>query len=304
MERDSRCRRSFQKMKKRLLRHSKTINQPVTAEGLRFAEEYILDLNVDAASARAGISSSRGRGFLQNIAVQSAIQMAKARRASRTEIYADEVLRRWWLLATADAREFTQVHWVNCRYCWGVEHQYQYRDHELIEAERRHNELIDALPEEKRRDAKDFNPLGGGGFDGDRDPCRGDLAIERMIAAGLSNVPEPNSDHNCPACDGRGQKSVWVNDSRFYSQAGALLYDGVKVSKDGSMEIKLRDREHAEDMIAQHLGMLVHRTVNLDLDPTKLTDEQLNGLIERFAALSERDGAPLLEHAPQGARET
>ena len=117
-------------------------------------------------------------------------------------------------------------------------------------------------------------------------------------------MPPANSDHNCPACDGDGVRSVWLNDSRNYSPAAALLYEGVKVSKDGTVELKIRDRQSAEHMIAQHLGMFApQKNINLNLDPTKLTDEQLDDAIRNFAQLAEREGGHLLEHSPAGEAE-
>ncbi len=264
----------------------------------RFVEEFQVDLDVSAASFRAGIQPKQGQYLLSREHIQIALRRVRSGNMRRTEIYADEVLRRWWLLATADAREFTQVRRVNCRRCWGRSHQYQFRDNELIEAEMAHD------AHQAKLDVKDrieFNDLGGPGFDGFAEPCRGPTAIERLLRLGV--VVEPTSDHDCPACDGMGEVTVWVNDSRHYSPAGAILYDGVRVSKDGSVEIKHRDRDEAMKMVAQHLGMLVTRNVNLELDPTKLSDEQLDTVLKQFGHLAGREDGPLLEHAPSGEAE-
>lgn len=273
-----------------------TMNAPLSSEHLRFAQEYTLDLDPEASALRAGISDPTvGHALLGRKTIQVAIQTIIQARGRRTEIYADEVLRRWWLLATADAREFTQVQRVNCRRCWGRSHQYQFRDHELIEAEVQHER---SQLKVNSADRVEFNDLGGGGFDGYADPCRGPRAAQRLLRMGVD--VEPTADHDCPACDGLGEVTVWVNDSRHYSPAGAILFDGVKISKDGSVEVRLRDREHAEDMVAQHLGMLVNRTVNLELDPTKLSDDQLDSVLKQFGHLAQREDGPLLEHSPEG----
>lgn len=270
------------------------------AAHMRFAQEYVLDLDPEASALRAGLQDPEmGRDLLAKKAVQVAIQTMVQQRGHRTEIYADEVLRRWWLLATADAREFTQVRRVNCRRCWGRNHQYQFRDPELIEAEMRHNVAQLRLDPDKRTK---FNDLGGPGFNGYAEPCRGPAAVERLLNMGVE--VEGTSDHDCPGCDGMGEVTVWINDSRHYSPAGALLFDGVRVSKDGSIEVKHRDRDHAAEMVAKHLGMFVTRSVNLDLDPTKLTDEQLDQVLERFGHLQEQETGRLLEHSPGGEAET
>lgn len=268
-----------------------------------FVDEFLFDLDAEAAAFRAGLRKpGTGAALLAKKYVRAAVEIALQRRASRAELYADEALRRWWLLASADARELTQLRLVNCRYCWGLHHQYQFRDNELIEAERQHNERNDKLPKKQQRD---FNPLGGGGFDGERDPCRGPLAIERLAAAGVWAVPEPNSDHNCPACDGSGIKSVWVCDSRHLSPGAALLYNGVKVNSDGSFEINHRDRYVAEKMVAAHLGMTQRGNTDPDgLDPSRLTDDQLDLAIQRFAHLAEQQAGRVTDAVVEGERAT
>lgn len=275
--------------------------EALTAEEVKFAEEYILDHDADAAAARCGIPSDRVPALLGSNLVLAAIQMAKHRRVTRTEIYGDEVVRRWATLVLADPRELVQVRLVNCRHCWGLDHRYQFRDHELREAIARHRHQMMELPEARR---VEFDDLGGGGFDGGRDPMRGPLWVQRQLGRGIRNVPTANSDHSCPSCDGDGQRTVWLNDSRFYSKSAALLYQGVKVSKDGSLELKMRDQQHAEKMLAEHLGLFVQRNVNLDIDLTQLSDEQLDHVLCQFAHLAEREAGPLVEHSPSGEDET
>ncbi len=91
-----------------------------------------------------------------------------------------------------------------------------------------------------------------------------------------------------------------IKDSRNFSEAARLLYRGVEVDRHGAVKVKMVDQAAVWKMLAQHLGMLVNRTVNLDLDPTKLTDEQLDQVLERFGHLAGREDGPLLEHAPAG----
>lgn len=283
----------------------KTFTGTLTTQERAFVEEFLFDLDPEAAAFRAGLRNDpkAGRKLLAIKYVRVAVEMGMQRRTSRTEYYADEALRRWWLLASADARELSHVRLVNCRYCWGLHHQFQFRDHELIEAERQHNELIDRLPAaDKPR--KEFNSLGGGGFDGWRDPCRGPLAIERLAEAGTWLVPEPNSDHNCPACDGVGTQAVWVADSRHLSPGAAVLFNGVKVSRDGSFEINHRDRHQAEQMVAAHLGMIRRKDTEDSFDPSRLTDDQLELAIQRFSLLAEQQAGRVTDAVEAGEGET
>src|ERR1044071_1315394 len=242
---------------------SKKARAALSEQRLRFVEEFVFDLDERAAGIRAGLPALDGPKLLESKMVQAAIQVAKLRRSTQTEVYANDVLRRWVLLATADARELVQVRMVACRYCWGLEHRFQFRDNELLEALADHKRTQLAMwPNDPEKRAI-FDDRGGGGYDGGREPCRGPVWVERQREMGVPRVPGATADHNCPACDGDGERTVWVNDSRFYSAAGALLYNGVKVNqKTGSIELNLRDRSQAEKMIGEHLGMFVRRSLD------------------------------------------
>lgn len=254
----------------------------------RFVDEFMVDLDVEGAAARAGVLVSRARGWLQSERVQTALARERAKRNSRTQIYGDEVVRRWWLLANADARELQQVRFVNCRYCWGLDHRFQFRDHELQEARARHLGEMMGRPVELR---VEFDDLGGGGFQGQKDPCRGPGWAQTAIDAGAdteSTLLLVNASHDCPACDGLGERFIWTADSRTLSPAAAMLYNGVSISKEGKVTINLRDRDAALNQLAKHLGVLdrVQRSVNVNLDPTQLTDEQLEAALQQFGRLT------------------
>jgi phage terminase small subunit len=265
---------------------------PLAPAENRFVEEYLVDLDVDSAAERAGLEVDRARRALGEVRVQNALRRARTSRASRTQIYGDEVVRRWWLLANADARELQQVRFVNCRYCWGLDHRFQFRDHELQEARARHLGEMMTRPPELR---VEFDDLGGGGFQGQKDPCRGPGWAQTAIDAGAdteSTLLLVNSTHDCPACDGLGERFIWTADSRTLSPAAAMLYNGISISKEGKVTINLRDRDHALTQLAKHLGVLdrVQKSVNVNLDPTQLTDEQLEAALQQFGRLTGHGG--------------
>lgn len=78
----------------------------LTAKQERFVGEYLIDLNATQAAIRAGYSEktakSQGQRLLTNVDVARALSEAQAKRAERTEIDADWVLRRLGEEATAD----------------------------------------------------------------------------------------------------------------------------------------------------------------------------------------------------------
>lgn len=165
-----------------------------------------------------------------------------------------------------------------------MDHSYQFNDIELRNALAQHRYDMMKLPPEKRRE---FDEQGGGGYTINKKPCRGPDWVERernRHEAMGRPVPDnlaANSEESCPVCYGDGVMHPWVADMRDLSPAAATLYNGFKITKDGSLQILVRDRSHAEDMLAQHLGMLIQRNVNMNLDLFKLTDEQLNEVLKQ-----------------------
>lgn len=226
----------------------------------RFVDQYLIDLDAAKAAVRAGLPETAGHRLLAKTSVQVLIAKEREARQSRTSIFADEVLRRWWQVACADPRELVEIRRGCCRYCYGIDHRYQFTQEELRRAVADHvrDQRRKGIPQEQW---VEFDDQGGDGYVGTRDP-----------------------NPNCPECWGEGIMHVYLRDSRYYGRAAAALFDGVKVGKDGSVEIKFRDRDHAMDRVAQHLGMLVTRQAVMTIDPSKMTDDQLEGVIKHFEA--------------------
>ena len=261
------------------------VKAPLSPKEMKFVENYVLDLDLVATAARCDILLSEAQDMLGRQRIQAAIQVVKSTRSVRTGIYADHVLRRWWEVVTADPRDIIELRRVNCRYCWGIDFAYQFTLNEHREAVRAHKLLMDKTPSRYR---VDFDERGGVGFD---------------------RYKEANPD--CPECMGEGVECVYLHDSRKYSPSAAALYQGVEITDKGKVRVLMRDKMEAEKLVGQHIGMFVNRNVNLNLDPTQLTDDQLTAAIEQFEQLAggyaDGDGAedsgPLLEHAPQGEGE-
>jgi phage terminase small subunit len=202
----------------------------LTAKQIRFVSEYMMDLNPQAAAIRAGyrIASSEKTSsrIMEYPKVRLAIQQALDARAFRTGITQDVILERLWKMATADPNELMQHRRIACRYCHGIDNQYQWRDMREYEAA--------AL---KARNAKKEPPFMDGGF-------------------GFSDNARPVSD--CPNCSGNGVGSVHIADTRDLTGAAALLYAGVKETP-GGVEIKTYDQMKLLELVAKHLGMFKER---------------------------------------------
>lgn len=261
----------------------------------RFVEEYVVRFNASEAARRAGqteaSASQHGSTLLGYPKVREALRNLLVERQLRSRHDADEVSRYWWALATADARELSGVHYVPCRYCHGVDHDYQFTDVEQRDRERKYHEDVASYQravERQRRDHPDaelpeaplFFEAGGGGYTTNREPMRGPdwaekvaryfASIERPVPEGLA----ANADHSCPACHGDGLRTEWFADTSHLNPGAAMLFNGVRRTKDG-IEVRVRDRDAAMDRFADLTGMKGPLRVSLSADASQLTDEQL-----------------------------
>lgn len=222
-----------------------------------FVKEYLVDLNGTQAAIRAGYSAKtadvQASRLLANAKVQAAIQEAMSKRSERVEITADMVLEHWWKVATANPNDLMQYRRVNCRHCWGESFAYQWEsENEYRRACQKANKAEEPLPGDD----------GGYGFQS----CR---------------APHPD----CPQCDGEGHGYAHFHDTREVKGPAALLFAGVKQTKDG-VEFKTRDQDKAMENVARHLGMFTdkHELKHVH-EYSEMTDDELdaevNGLIKK-----------------------
>lgn len=81
----------------------------MTPKQIRFAEEYLVDLNATQAAIRAGYSArtanEQGARLLADVSVAAAIRAAMAERSRRTQVTGDRVLEELAKIAFFDIRE-------------------------------------------------------------------------------------------------------------------------------------------------------------------------------------------------------
>jgi phage terminase small subunit len=225
----------------------------------KFAQAYVELLNGKAAATVAGYKETAAdemsRVLLLRPHVAKAIQTLFDERAKRLEISQDQVVRYWWNLAHADAREFAVR--TNCRYCWGEDFQYQFTLNELRQAKQEHYEKQLKRPESSR---VPFDDLGGDGYDLTRDPN-----------------PE------CPECRGLGAYNPQALDLGAVSPTAAMLYNGMKPIH-GGYDIGLRDRSYAMLQVQKLLGFEVDRRLVLVKAPDleKLSDGEIVAAIKQL----------------------
>lgn len=202
----------------------------LTAKQARFVEEYLVDLNASAAARRAGYSARtaewQGPQLLGKPHVAAAVAAAVQARSARTQITADDVLRQWVTIATANPADLVRYRVRACRHCHGVDHAWQW----VSQAE-----WLQACARAEAEGRPSPSDAGGFGFS---------VAL-RPVAT-------------CHHCLGDGVTDVLIPDTRDLSPAAARLYAGVKQTKEG-IEVKMRDQDGALANVARHLGMFTDR---------------------------------------------
>lgn len=129
----------------------------------------------------------------------------------------------WQLdIATADPNEIVRVIARCCRYCYGHNHKYQWRDND---------EYTEACV--KAIDTEQSPPLDDGGyaFNG---------ALEPVIT--------------CPNCYGAGIEQTIVSDTTKLTGKARKLYAGAEQDRFGAIKVKMHDQGAAWERVCRMLG--------------------------------------------------
>jgi hypothetical protein len=227
-----------------------------------FVVEYTKDMNGTQAATRAGYSAKtaneQSARLLANVSVKQAVDAVMNDRIEQGIFDGDMVISRWVEISQANPNSLTQYRRVNCRYCWGEGHRYQFTPAEMEDAklaldDSNAKRALDELPE------LEWDDKGGLGFVGNRDPH-----------------PE------CPECWGEGVGRPFFTDTRKLGRESLPLYAGVKQTKDG-LEIQMHNQSDALDKLARHFGLYKDKLA--DAVEKSYTREALE---ERFAGAMQR----------------
>lgn len=185
----------------------------------------------------------------RNIKVRRYIYAMRKERQTRYSAELDDVIAQLNAIINADPNEISQYRRVNCRYCWGFGHQYQWRDAvEFGEAE------AEAKAKEKP------TPRDDGGY-------------------GYNQTLDPNPD--CPRCNGEGRGEAVFADTRDIEGDAIHLLHGVKLGKFG-IEILTADKDSARKELARLilLRSTSERQAQLDIERLELQNEKLKREID------------------------
>jgi len=147
----------------------------------------------------------------RNVKVSRAIKALAKRMRQRYTADLDEIVDQLVAITRADPNLVSQYRRVNCRFCWGEENKYQWRDENEYEvAAIKASENGKPPPED-----------GGTGF--------------------IDNA-DPNPD--CPRCQGEGKGQMVINDTRDLEGDELMYYLGVKQTKNG-LEVLTESKQAA-----------------------------------------------------------
>ncbi|WP_439254459.1 terminase small subunit [Pseudomonas monteilii] len=191
----------------------------------KFIDLWLVTQNATQAYLDAGFECSNPNSaaaaasrLLRKVKEHPYTQAKRVELFAKTEEIQNRVIERVYGAALADPRELAEVIYTCCRYCWGEGFKYQMTPRQMEQRKQRHQEEV-ALAKAEKRKVPVFDPLGGLGYDQTRDPH-----------------PE------CPECNGVGERTMKINDTRYLSPGALGLFGGVKINKDGSIEVKVGDQ--------------------------------------------------------------
>lgn len=153
--------------------------------------------------------------------VVAAYEKFKADVAATSCINLRALLIDWYDIATADPNEIVTYEAVNCRHCYGEGHAYQWKQGEYWEA------------------------------------CAAAIAAEKQVpdeagGIGYDQTALPNAD--CPECKGEGVMRAKFADTRHLTGKARKLFKGVRVGRNGMVEVLMHDQMQARDALARVLG--------------------------------------------------
>lgn len=197
----------------------------LTGKQSLFVYWYILTRDRITAYRKAGYKCEGSNVYpaasqiYRNINVAKAIREMEKRVSQRYTANLDELVNQLVAITRADPNQVSQYRRVNCRYCWGEDHRYQYRD----------DDEYDRAEKKAAKDGKSPPEYGGVGF--------------------ISNV-DPNPE--CPRCNGEGVGEIKLGDTRDLSGDERAYYLGVKQTKNG-IEVITESKQAARAMLLRIL---------------------------------------------------
>lgn len=193
--------------------------------------------------------------LLRNPKVSRYVHHLRNERQRRYAAELDDVIGQLTAIINADPNEIAQYRRVNCRYCWGNEHKYQWRD------------IAEQLAAERKAEADGAHPPDTSG--------------------GIGFVDNGDPNPECPRCNGEGVGEPFFADTRDLEGDARYLLQGVKLGKFG-IEILTADKDSARKELARLILLrnTSERQSLLDVERLELQNEKLR---HEISALKDGD---------------
>lgn len=182
--------------------------------------------------------------LLRNPKVSRYVHHLRNERQRRYAAELDDVVGQLTAIINADPNEIAQYRRVNCRYCWGSEHKYQWRD------------IAEQLAAERKAEADGAHPPDTSG--------------------GIGFVDNGDPNPECPRCNGEGVGEPFFADTRDLEGDARYLLQGVKLGKFG-IEILTADKDSARKELSRLILLrnTSERQSLLDVERLELQNEKL-----------------------------
>ncbi|MDG9815820.1 terminase small subunit [Pseudomonas putida] len=169
--------------------------------------------------------------------------------------------------ALADVRELVEYRRRCCRHCYGTDHLYQFKVHEMAERQAEYDQLK-AQADADGKVLLPFDPLGGTGY----------------------NHTLPPID-TCTNCYGDGVGRSFFKDTTNLSPGAVVLYEGVKEGKEGT-EMRVSSKKAYLEMMAKIFDLQVEPAVEVRVS---ISDDDLNAIYAEAEATTAAGQAGMAE---------
>lgn len=226
-----------------------------------FVLQYLENPNATLAAKKAGYANPKSQGsrMLTNVSIQHALREGSDKIGAVIMVNAEEIARIWWDVATCDMNELVQNIHCPCRFCYGIDHRYQWKTEREFE-EATIATAYDLFQEDELRTAA----------------INGEIGSKRLPnnagGFGYRVLNDPNPE--CPECAGVGIEVVRFADTRNLSPSARLLYNGVEITKNRK-RVKTASREAALERLAKHLGMFAGNRKRETTNPLTLLAQRI-----------------------------
>lgn len=240
----------------------------LTEREAHFVTHYLECRDKYEAYRKAGYTGGdrAARMLFRKIPVARAINRGIEQLQQDVILSAQEILRHWNEIATADPGEISQMRRCCCRHCWGENFFYQWRD----------------VEEYDKAAAK-------AAADGRKEPEYG----------GLGFMPNDDPNPDCPRCAGEGIEDVFLSDTRDVTGPARRLIAGVKKTKFG-IEIIQRDQDAALKNLAAFHNLAASEQDKelrlLEIERVRLSNEKIQAEIENLKKGPGKSGDMVIIH--------